>query len=412
MRAAPGYAKVGAPTRAEAGTVAKRLDRRLYDLLETRHLRGWAFVVQFALFLLIFANVAAVVLETVQPIANANAALFDWFEAISVSLFLVEYGLRLYACTASPREQFHHPVLGRLRYALTPMAIVDLIAILPLFFLLFTGLDLGSLRLLRVVRAFKLMRYSPATAMLGRVVYNERKGLFGAFIILLILLLLSSTAAYYLEREAQPKTFGSIPDAMWWAMAALTTVGYGDVTPVTTLGRVVAGFVAILGIGAIALPTGIIASAFIEEAKRRDFVVTWQLLADVPFFQKLMAPRIADLVRVLRPRFAQPGEIIVRKGEDGDSMYIIASGEVEVDLGPGRPAIALGPGQFFGEMALIERAARTATVRASDECKLLELSGRDFGDLARQHPELDESIRRIAAERKVASRAAPPAAST
>ena len=383
--------------------MAKRLDRRLYDLLESRHLRGWPFAVQFGLFLLIFANIVAVVLETVEPLAKANEALFDWFEAISVSLFLVEYILRVYACTAGPREQFHHPVLGRLRFALTPMAIVDLVAILPLFFLLFTGIDLGSLRLLRVLRAFKLMRYSPAMATLGRVVYNERKGLFGAFVILLILLLLSSTAAYYLEREVQPKAFGSIPDAMWWAMAALTTVGYGDVTPVTTLGRIVAGFVAILGIGAIALPTGIIASAFIEEAKRRDFVVTWQLLIDVPFFQKLMAPRIADLVRVLRPRFAQPGEIIVRRGEEGDAMYIIASGEVEVDLGPGRPAVVLGAGQFFGELALIERTTRTATVRASGECKLLELNGKDFHELARQHPELDDAVQKIAAERKAAN---------
>ena len=391
--------------------MARRLDRRLYDLLETRHLRGWGFVVQTALFLLIFANIVAVVLETVEPLAKAYARFFEWFEIASVALFLIEYLLRLYACTASPREQFHHPVMGRLRFALTPMAIVDLVAILPLFFLLLGGIDIGSLRLLRILRVFKLMRYSPAMAMLGRVVYNERKGLFGAFIILLILLLLSSTAAYYLEREGQPKTFGSIPDAMWWAMAALTTVGYGDVTPMTTLGRIIAGFVAILGIGAIALPTGIIASSFIEEAKRRDFTVTWQLLVDVPFFQQLMAPRIADLVRVLRPRFAQTDEIIVRKGDEGDSMFIIASGEAEVELGAGHEPIILGPGQFFGELALIERTTRTATVRAIDECKLLELSGKDFHELMRHHPELKEAIHKIAAERRAANtaKAAAPA---
>lgn len=385
--------------------MARRLDRRLYDILETRHLRGWGFVVQAALFLLIFANIVAVVLETVEPLAKAYARFFDWFEIVSVALFLIEYVLRLYACTASPREQFHRPVMGRLRFALTPMAIVDLVAILPLFFLLLGGVDIGSLRLVRILRVFKLMRYSPAMAMLGRVVYNERKGLFGAFVILLILLLLSSTAAYYLEREGQPKTFGSIPDAMWWAMAALTTVGYGDVTPMTTLGRIIAGFVAILGIGAIALPTGILASAFIEEAKRRDFTVTWQLLVDVPFFQQLMAPRIADLVRVLRPRFVQTDEVIVRKGDEGDSMFIIASGEVEVELGAGRQPVILGTGQFFGELALIERTTRTATVRAVDECKLLELSGKDFHELMRHHPELKESIHKIAAERRAANTA-------
>jgi voltage-gated potassium channel len=380
--------------------LAKRLNRRLYELLESRHLHGWTLVVQGALILLIFANVLAVILETVEPIAKAYAGFFAWFEIVSVAIFLVEYVLRLYAATASPREQFQHPVFGRLRYALTLTAIVDLVAILPLFLLLF-GFDFGALRLVRILRILKLMRYSPAMATLGRVVYNERKGLFGAVVILLILLVLASTAAYFVEREGQPKTFGSIPDAMWWAMAALTTVGYGDVTPITTAGRIIAGFVALLGIGAIALPTGIIASAFIEEAKRRDFVVTWQLLTDVPFFQQLMAPRIADLVRVLRPRFVQPGEVIVRKGDEGDSMFIIASGEVEVELS-GRAPVILGSGQFFGELALIERTTRTATVRAADECKLLELSGKDFHELMRHHPELKETIHRIAAERRAA----------
>jgi voltage-gated potassium channel len=391
------------------GALAKRANRRLYDLLEARHLKGWGFVIQAGLFLLIFANIIAVVLETVEPIAAEHRRFFAWFEIVSVAIFLVEYILRLYACTAGPRELFHHPVLGRLRFALTPMAIVDLVAILPLFFLLFAGIDVGALRLVRILRVFKLLRYSPAMSMLARVVYNERKGLFGALVIFLILLVLSSTVVYYFEREGQPKTFGSIPDAMWWAMAALTTVGYGDVTPMTTAGRIVAGFVAILGIGAIALPTGIIASAFIEEHKRRDFTVTWQLLADVPFFQQLMAPRIADLVRVLRPRFVRSDEIVVRKGDEGDSMFIIASGEVEVELGGGREPVVLGPGQFFGEMALIERTARTATVRATEECKLLELNGKDFHELARHHPELKDAIHRIAAERKAANVGAPAA---
>lgn len=392
--------------------VQRRLGRRLYDLLETRTLRGWPLVVQGGLVLLILANVLAVVLETVETIAKANAALFDWFEIVSVAIFAIEYAARIYAATASPREQFRHPVLGRLRFALTPMAIVDLVAILPLFFLVLFGLDLGSLRIVRILRILKLMRYSPAMAMLGRVIYNERKGLIGAFMIFIVLLLLSATIGYYAERNVQPKTFGSIPEAMWWAMAALTTVGYGDVTPMTTLGRIVAGFVALLGIGAIALPTGIVASAFVEESKRRDFTVTWSLLAEVPFFQNLMAPRIADLVRVLRPRFVAPDEIVVRKGEEGDSMFIIASGEVEVELGPGREPVLLGPGQFFGELALIERTARSATVRATEECKLLELTAKDFSELTQRHPELKESIHRIAAERRAANMSAEPKAAT
>lgn len=385
--------------------MAKRASRRLYDLLESRDLRGWRLVVQGGLILLILANVLAVVLETVEPLARAHADFFEWFEIVSVAIFAIEYAARLYAATENPRDRFRHPVWGRLRFALTPLAIVDLLAILPFFLQLVFGADVSLLRMLRIVRIFKLMHYSPAMAMLGRVLWNERKGLGGALAIFIVVLLLSGAAAYYVEREAQPKTFGSIPDAMWWAMAALTTVGYGDVTPATPLGRVIAGIVALLGIAVIALPVGIIASAFVEEHKRRDFTVTWSLLAEVPFFKSLMAPRIADLVRVLRPRFAQPGDVILRKGDEGDSMFIIASGEVEVDFGGGRDPVLLGPGQFFGELALIDRAPRSATVRADDECKLLELSGRDFHDLARHHPELDEAIRRMAAERKSADRA-------
>ena len=375
------------------------LQRRVYDMLETRHPRGLAFVVQGGLLILILANVAAVVLETVTPIEARYGAYFHAFEIFSVSIFAVEYALRLWCCTQSPHERFRHPLHGRLRYARTPMAAVDLIAVLPGVALLF-GADLGALRIVRILRIFKLLRYSAATAMLGRVLYNERKGLFGGVIVFLVLLLLASTVAYFAEREAQPKAFGSIPDAMWWAMAALTTVGYGDVTPITTLGRVIGGFVTLLGIGVIALPTAILAGGFVEESKRRDFVVTWQLLADVPLFQHWTAPRIAELVPLLRPRFVQDDEVIVRKGDIGNSMYIIADGEAEVDLGPDRAPVMLAAGQFFGELALIHKAPRNATVRAAGDCKLLELSARDFEDLLVAHPDLHKQIHAVAAGRR------------
>jgi len=390
--------------------VRKNLHQRVYELLEARHLRGTALFVQGGLILLILANVAAVVLETVEPLAVAYGPAFDAFEYVSVAIFTVEYAARLYVCTAGVREHFRHPLWGRLRFMLTPMALIDLVAILPLFLGLLFGLDLGSLRMVRILRVLKLMRYSPAMAMLGRVVYNERRGLAGALVIFIVVLLLSATLVYYVERGVQPKAFGSIPDSMWWAMAALTTVGYGDVTPLTTIGRIVAGMVALLGIAIIVLPVGIIASAFVDEHKRRDFTVTWSLLAEVPFFRQLMAPRIADLVRVLRPRFVRTDDVIVRKGDEGDSMYIIASGEAAVDLGPGREPILLGPGQFFGEMALIERAPRSATVRAADECKLLELPAKDFQELMQHHPELGGEITKIAAARKAANVGAPSSA--
>lgn len=376
------------------------LGPRLYRLLEGSRLRGWTAVVQSGLFLLIFVNVLAVVLETVPRIAHEHHRLFERLEWFSVGVFAIEYAARVYACTSGNDPRYQHPLWGRVRFVLTPMALVDLLAISPLFLFIALGVNLGSLRIVRLLRVLKLMRYSPATAALGRVIYNERKSLGGAFVIFQVVLLLSSTVTYYAERHAQPVNFGSIPAAMWWAMAALTTVGYGDVMPTTTLGRVMGSLITLIGIGVIALPTGIVASAFLEESRRRDFTITWALLAEVPFFQRLKAPRIADLVRIVRPRFARGGEVIMRKGEAGESMFVIASGDVEVDLGTGRDPVLLRPGDFFGELALLERVTRTATVRALDECKLLELDADDLRRLMKQHPELDEAVRRVAAERR------------
>ncbi len=128
--------------------------------------------------------------------------------------------------------------------------------------------------------------------------------------------------------------FDSFGTSLWWAAQTVTTVGYGDVTPITPLGRVIGGFVTLLGIGVIALPTGIIAGAFIEEHKRRDFVVNWSLIAAVPFFRTLAVAEIIDLAGHIEPIYARPGDEIVRRGEEGDALFIISSGEVEVDLGP------------------------------------------------------------------------------
>ncbi len=378
--------------------------RRIYNLFEGRRPHGWALVLRIALFALILLNVLAVVLETVESLYSRYSSWFQWFEVVSVAIFTAEYALRLYSCVEEPHDRFRDPATGRLRFALTPFAIVDFLAIVPMFLMPF-GVDAGDLRIVRVLRVFKLGRYSPAMGMLGRVLYAERKNLAGALITLLVLLVLSSSTVYFLEREAQPKGFGSIPESMWWAMSALTTVGYGDVTPVTPLGRVVGGFVTILGIVMLALPTGILASGFIEETKRRNFVVTWSLVANVPLFSGLIAARIAEIVELLKPHVADPGEIIVRKGDDAHSMFIIESGEAQVDFGAGREPVLLRGGAIFGEMALIEKATRSATIRAASELRLLELSASDFHALMESHAELRDIVHRIAVERKSSSHA-------
>lgn len=220
--------------------------------------------------LLITLNVLAVVLETVRPLHQQFAHVFTFFETFSVAVFSVEYVLRLWACTADPR--FAPPIQGRLRFAFTPMALVDLLAIVPAF-LPFLGFDLRqlrALRLLRLLRVAKLGRYSRSIQLIGKVIVKRRGELVSTIVVMALLLILSSSALYFAEHQAQPETFSSIPAAMWWSIATLTTVGYGDVYPVTALGKCLAALAAIFGIGLFALPTGVLGAAFTDELSRAD----------------------------------------------------------------------------------------------------------------------------------------------
>jgi voltage-gated potassium channel len=215
---------------------------------------------------LILANVAAVVLESMDSVRARFAGAFDAFEWFSVAVFTVEYLLRVWSATADPR--FAHPVTGRLRFMLTPGAIVDLVAIVPAY--LPTALDLRFARIVRLgrmMRILKIGRYSRPLRTFGRVFHTRRDDLVLVGALLVVLLVVSSSAMYFLENRAQPETFSSIPASMWWAVSTLTTVGYGDIYPVTPLGKVVGSFLAMLGIGFFALPAGILAGAFARELR-------------------------------------------------------------------------------------------------------------------------------------------------
>ena len=231
----------------------------------TRTSRG----LQGSIQLLIFLNVCAAIAETVEPIARELAGAFATFEQFSIAVFTLEYVLRVASCTHDAR--FSKPILGRLRYALTPMALVDLLAILPAYLPLLFGIDLRGLRILRLMRIFrvlKLTRYSHAMRSLGRALASRREELIVTAVALAFLLVVVSSVLYVAERDAQPEAFGSIPAAMWWGVTTLTTVGYGDVAPVTPLGKVAAAISAVLGIGFFAVPAGILGSAFVEHVRR------------------------------------------------------------------------------------------------------------------------------------------------
>ncbi len=219
---------------------------------------------------LIFLNVVALTLETVAPVHALNPAAFAWFERISLIIFTVEYGLRLWSCTADPR--YPRPVLGRLRFSVTPMAVIDLLAILPLFLPLF-GLDMRFIRIVRLLRFFrlaKLFRYSRALRLLGRVVLGKREELASICIVLVTLLVIASSLMYFVEHDDQPDKFSSIPQTMWWGVITLTTVGYGDYYPVTGAGKFIAACIAVLGIGMFALPAGLLGAGFVDELQARD----------------------------------------------------------------------------------------------------------------------------------------------
>jgi voltage-gated potassium channel len=170
---------------------------------------------------------------------------------------------------------------------------------------------------LRLFRLLKLVRYSPALQTLGRVLSDEYSALLGALLVMLVLLLFASTGIYFLEHDAQPDKFGSIPASAWWALSTLTTVGYGDVVPVTPWGKVLGGVVMLLGICMVALPVAIIATGFTQESSRHQFVVTWSMVARVPLFANMDESEVAEITKLLYTRNFMPGVPMVRAGTPG-----------------------------------------------------------------------------------------------
>ena len=378
--------------------MAESLRTRIYKIVESTHpddLHGQWF--DYFIVALIITNVIAVILETVEGLYVAYTEFFTGFELFSVAVFTVEYLVRLWVVVDSPNENYRHPFNGRLRYAVTPMALIDIAAILPFYLSLLIPVDLRFMRVFRLLRLLKLTRYSTALQTLGAVLYDQRRTLGASIFVMLILLVFSSSIIYLVEKDAQPEAFSSIPKAMWWGLATLTTVGYGDVTPATGIGKLFGATIMVLGIGMAALPAGILATGFATEMQKRTFVVHWKLVAGVPLFTSLDALRISEITQLLELNIVPADYAIVRKGEPADSMFFISRGEVEVDVGTG--GVRLGPGSFFGEIALLKNCNRTATVISVTECQLLVLSVEDFNNLLRSNPDMRETVNAVMDER-------------
>lgn len=219
---------------------------------------------------LIVVNVVAVTLESVDSLQARWSDVFHAIESVSLVLFSIEYLLRVWSIVDNRwRSEYRHPLWGRLRFMRSPMAIIDLLAIAPFWLSMFFPMDLRFLRVIRLLRVLKLTRYSAAMNLLFEVVREEARVIGAAMFTLFLMLIFVASATYLAETEAQPAAFANIPQAMWWAIITVTTVGYGDVVPITPLGKVFGSVLGLIGVGMVALPAGILASGFSDALSRR-----------------------------------------------------------------------------------------------------------------------------------------------
>ncbi len=334
-----------------------------------------------AAYVAVTAGVVLMVLLTIDP---AYTVLHRWVDALLFAcliFFIFEWVVRLRQAVMAQRI---------VPYMLSIRGVVDGAGAVAVPLAMMLGAEPRTAWLLGVLWPLKVIPGIPGLRQLRRVLVQESGPLLSVLVIFLMVLFLASVTVYYFERDVQPNTFGNIPSALWWAVATLTTTGYGDVVPVTPLGRIAAAFVMICGLGVFGLWTGILATGFAAETRRDNFLKTWDSVSKVPFFAALGPAAIADVTQMLRTMDLPPRTTIIRKGQAGDCMYFIADGEVEVDL-PDKK-VALGDGAFFGEMALLGNNLRSANITTTRVSKLLVLDLVDFRVLMARHPDLAETI--------------------
>ncbi len=372
--------------------------RRLYVILDqSADVGGISASANWILIGAIVVTLTATVMQSVPAIEAAHGRAFAAVEYVAMTIFSIEYALRLWGAVEHPPWQRLGALRAALRWSISPSGLIDLAAILPFWFSFLLSTDFRIILVLRLIRFFKLGRYSPAMRSLLEALYSERRALFGCFVILCGATLMAAALMHLAEGSVQPAKFGTIPDAMWWAIVTLGTVGYGDAVPITAIGRLIGGLTIFAGLLMVALPVGIVATAFANEVHRRDFVVTWGLVARIPLFTELTAVQVADVMKLLRAQKIEKGTIIARRGEPAHSMYLIVDGEVEIKLR--HQHIRLGAGDFFGEIAALRQSRRSATVVALRPTRLLALDSSDLHSLMDREPQIASRIWQAARER-------------
>ena len=245
------------------------IKHRIWEILEiSKENDLQSKIFDYFISILIGLNVLAIILETEKSIFGEYENYFRYFETVSVIIFTIEYFLRIWSCTSV--EEYQYPFIGRIRYFFSPMALIDLIAIAP-FYLTFIIADARILRILRFLRVLKVTKHfhhSNTFHIITNTIFKKKSELISSLVLMFSLLLICATGVFFAENGAQPDKFSSIPSAMWWAVATLTTVGYGDIFPVTSLGKILGSVSAIFGIGLFALPAGLLASGFSDEMQK------------------------------------------------------------------------------------------------------------------------------------------------
>lgn len=345
---------------------------------------------QTLLIALIIANVVAVALETIPSIYSRWHVFFSDFEKLSVGAYTIEYLVRMWSSVEDPRVAARGPVNGRIAFALRPLMIVDFLAFAPSYLSFVFPIDLRVLRIFRLFRLVKLARYSHALPALLGVLYAERSALFASGILLVSTMCVTGEVMHLAEGDAQPKVLGTLPDAMYWAITTLTTVGYGDVVPVTPLGKFIAGVTMVLGLLLFALPIGIIAQGFVSGLNRRRFAITWSTLKQQPLFDGFDVTAMTDLMECIKADIVPEHGQITLAGEPAHALFLIVSGTARVD---GDDAgVLLKEGAIIGPEALNHQSTYAQTVTARSNVRVMVLSHEDLRRLARKNSLLRQRV--------------------
>lgn len=378
---------------------------RAYAILRNHDFNPGARQARAIQLLVLGAGLLAVALSSIDDLPKWVEQLLTVVIVLVSANFLFEYLLRLWTAPEAIRYAGMSATQARLRWASSARGLIGLLAVVPAFTITTGTVDAHSdaSAIFCILWVLKLGLHAPAMGTLARVISNERATLASVLIIFMIVLISAATATHMLERDGQKDVFGNIPAALWWAVVTLTTTGYGDVVPHTVGGKMVGSVVMVSGILVLALMTGILATGFAEEERRREYLRVWDQVTKVPMFTELGTVTLSEIVSKLRVRHYPARFVVVRRDEPGDSMFFISEGEVEVRLPHG--SVRLAQGGFFGEMSLLDRLPRSATIATTQPTTLLVLYASDFYEVASRIPALVDAVEKEARRRRAENEA-------